>query len=378
MDDDAIDTTEALMHADESTDGVPKRGHDDPARSERHARIELPPDEGYQGPTYYRIGIDHEYEEGAEEIHFQCTRIRKLENLEKAGANLRRLYLIANAIEKMENLDSNINLEHLELYQNEVKRIENISHLINLSVLDFSFNKIRSTKYLGCCPFERLDKLYLSSNKIVEIEGLFHFRNLTMLELGSNRIRIVPPALAQLENLRELWLGKNKIVSMTLPPLPKLRHLSLQNNRLEVWESPFFHNLSGLTHLYLGHNNLPTLPPDFGILKDLVEIDLAKNAVTQIRPLPELTKLEELWLNDNQVADLEEVVNLASMPALKTVYLERNPCQNQGDPDSEARYKKRILEVCPRLSQLDAEHLDAEVKVVTDGMEKLVIGIRKR
>lgn len=346
--------------------------------AERRAKVELPPVEDDDGPTYYRIGIDHTYEPDDEDIHFQCTRIRKLENLEAAGPRLKSLCLIANCIEKIENLDTNVNLEHLELYQNLLKKIDNISHLTKLTTLDLSFNKIRSTAYLGSCPFENLGKLYLSSNKIEDMQGVFHFTKLKMLELGSNRLREVPADLGNLVNLEELWLGKNKIISMALPPLPNLRHLSMQNNRLEVWEPVFFTNCSGLTHLYLGFNNLPTLPEEFARLLDLEEVDLARNPITQIRPLPELEKLEELWMNDCQVDDLAEVRHLASMKGLKTVYLERNPMHGLGEYEKELKYKEAILEACPQLTQMDALRLNSAVKVITDGSEKSVVGIRKR
>jgi len=278
----------------------------------------------------------------------------------------------------MENLDSNVNLEHLELYQNLIKKIENISHLTKLTNLDLSFNKIRSSEPLSACPFDKLVRLYLSSNKIQDIEGVFHFSNLEMLELGSNRIRAVPPGLGQLTNLRELWLGKNKIASMALPPLPALRSLSMQNNRLEVWDPTFFENARGLTHLYLGHNNLPDLPEEFAQLTDLVEFDLAKNAVSHIAACSQLQKLEELWLNDNQITDLGEVRHLAAYPQLKTVYLERNPMQNLGDKEREARYKEAIMAAVPNLQQLDAIRLQQDVKIITNGSERHVIGIRKR
>lgn len=347
-------------------------------RRERRARVELPPPEEDHGPTYYRIGIDYPYQPTDTEVIVQCGRIKKLENLEACGANLKNLTLIASCIEKIENLGSNVNLEHLELYQNLLKKIENISHLTKLTNLDLSFNKIRSSEPLGVCQFEQLQRLYLSSNKIDEIQGVFHFKQLTMLELGSNRIRAIPPEIGQLVNLRELWLGKNKIASLAIPPLPALRHLSLQNNRLESWEPIFFENASGLTHLYLGHNNLPNLPEEFGLLTELVELDLAKNAITVVTPIPQLTKLQELWMNDNQIKDLAEIKNLSAFPALRTIYLERNPMHGLGNEASEARYKEAILAAKPGLFQMDAERLLEKVKIISDGTEQNVIGIRKR
>ena len=265
----------------------------------------------------------------------------------------------------------------LRLYQNLLKKIENISHLQNLTVLDFSFNKIRLMDSLSACNFPRLERLYLSSNKITDVEGIFQFTNLKMLELGSNRIRTVPTEISSLVHLEELWLGKNKIVSMTLPPLPRLRHLSMQNNRLEVWEPAFFQNLSGLTHLYLGHNNLPDLPEEFALLTDLVEVDLVRNAITLIKPIPQLQKLEELWMNDNKIEDLGQISNLASFPALKTIYLERNPMQDLGNKEAEERYREAILKAVPQIQQIDAEHVNFDIRVISDGTERHIMGIRR-
>jgi len=343
----------------------------------RRARVQLPPPEEDEGPTYFRIGIDHTYGPEDDEIHFQCARIKKLENLEVAGERLKKLILIANCVEKIENLESNISLEHLELYQNQVKKIENIQHLKNLSVLDLSFNKIRLTDSLGACQFDRLERLYLSSNKIVDVQNIFHFPALKMLELGSNRIRVIPPEIGQLIQLEELWLGRNKIVSMAMPPLPSLRHLSMQSNRLEVWDTSLFQNLSGLTHFYVGHNNLPDLPDDFALMTNLKEVDLAKNAITLVKPMPQLTKLEELWMNDNQISDLAEVRNLSVFPSLQTVYLERNPMHGLGNEEAETKYKEAILQSVPNLLQLDAARLNQNVRVITDGSEQQVMGIRK-
>lgn len=275
-------------------------------------------------------------------------------------------------------METNVNLEHLELYQNLLKKVENIGHLTHLQNLDLSFNKIRSCESLGSFRFEKLERLYLSSNKIQDIEGVFNFKNLTMLEFGSNRIRAIPPQIGELTNLRELWLGKNKIVSMALPPLPSLRHLSLQNNRLEVWDASLFQNAPGLTHVYFGHNNLPDLPDEMALLTELKELDLARNAITLIRPFQQLANLEELWMNDNQISDLAEIRNLASFTGIKTVYLERNPMHGLGNAESEAKYKEEILSAVPHLIQLDATRLNQHVQVITDGSERSVVGIRKR
>jgi len=376
------DEAESQVQADQmDVDDVPPPPIPHPiprGPSERRARVEVPPPVPDEGPTYYRLGVDHIFSAEDPMIHIQCGRIKKLENLEVVGANLKNLTLIANLIEKIEGLTTNVNLEHLELYQNLLKRIENISHLSGLTNLDLSFNKIRSSAPLADCHFQDLRRLYLSSNKITDIEGVFHLTNIEMLEFGSNRVRAIPPQLSQLTNLKELWLGKNKIVSMALPPLPNLRHLSLQSNRLEIWDESLFHNAPGLQYLYFGHNNLPDLPEEFAILTDLKELDLAGNVITKIKPVPQLKNLVDLWMNDNKIDDLAEIANLAAFPALKTIYLERNPMQGLGIETSMAAYKEAIMQAVPELLQLDAVRIGSKVTVVTDGTENDVIGIRKR
>lgn len=122
---------------------------------------------------------------------------------------------------------------------------------------------------------------------------------------------------------------------------------------------------------------MPDLPEEFSLLTNLLEVDLAKNAITVIRPMPQLTKLEELWMNDCQIKTLEEVRNLGSFRSLRTVYLERNPMHGLGNTASEEKYKAAILEAVPDLVQLDALTLNSSVTVITDGSEKTVIGIRK-
>ena len=96
--------------------------------------------------------------------------------------------------------------------------------LKKLEVLDLSFNRIRTVTNLDSnSPFvNTLKKLYLTNNKLTDLEPntINCFKQLEHLELGANRFRNVSPALEGLSNLKELWLGKNKITTMHLPPMP--------------------------------------------------------------------------------------------------------------------------------------------------------------
>merc|ERR1712032_477187 len=84
------------------------------------------------------------------------------------------------------------------------------------------------------------------------------FKNLEVLELGANRLREIGSVVNGLTNLRELWLGKNKITSMAISQnLPNLEICSVQCNRLEHWDESFFKNCPKLRLLYLSENRLP-------------------------------------------------------------------------------------------------------------------------
>jgi len=342
---------------------------DEEPRKARVERVEVETD----GPptTYAQLGTDLPISPDSTTIHFQCARIKKLENLEHC-TKLRKLELIANCVEKLENLEANTELEHLELYQNLLKKIENIEHLHQLRVLDLSFNKIRKINCLH--NFVHLEKLYLSANKIIEVQGLDALCNLKLLELGANRIRVVTN-IAHMTQLEELWLGKNKIVSMELPPLPRLKRVSFQNNRLEEWHPSLFSNCPNITHLYLGHNKLPDFPTYFQNLKQLEELDMASNAL-QTLPRMDLPALKEYWLNYNNISSLDQVRTLDCFPQLETVYLEHNPIWKP--PPHDDLYKNAILTVVPYLKQLDSFHLQAAGSIVWKESEQKIRGIRKK
>ena len=213
--------------------------------------------------TYQVLGRDIPLDASMTELNLSTARIQKLVNLDMIGAGLKKIRLVANLVDRIEGLEACPNLVHLELYQNRIKKIENLENLSHLQHLDLSFNLIRKVEYLNASlPFcENLKTLYLPNNKIetVAAENVTCFPNLEILELGANRLRTVP-SLRGLTQLRELWLGKNKITSMGLFSeegeaggwqLPFLHTCSLQCNRLEEWDESFFKGCPALVKLYL-------------------------------------------------------------------------------------------------------------------------------
>ncbi|GAW80028.1 protein phosphatases PP1 regulatory subunit sds22 [Plasmodium gonderi] len=296
--------------------------------------------------TYNVLGEITTFDEKETIISHQYARIRKIENVDKCK-NLKILQLISNCIEKIENLENNLELENLELYENSIKKIENICMLTNLKILDLSFNKIRIIENID--TLINLEELYLSSNKIAKIENLQNCKKLRLLELGYNKIRKIEN-LENLTNLEELWLGKNKIEELNIPFFPKLKKLSLQHNRLTNWSVDSIQNIPQVTELYVSYNKLSFIIDNIKELKHLKVFDLSYNEIENILICSELKSVEELWLNNNNIHNIEMIKNLRENENLKTLYLEKNEIQET----LKDNYRSQIISILPQLKQLDA------------------------
>lgn len=84
-------------------------------------------------------------------------------------------------------------------------------------------------------------------------------------------------------------------------------------------------------------------------LVNLKILDISNNRIKSLDGLRTLTTLTDLWANENQIEDLDEVEAAlkATAGCLETVYLRGNPCA--ADP----KFKLRMLYLLPKLEQLD-------------------------
>jgi len=288
--------------------------------------------------------------EEIELVHSRLNSISRL-GLQRFGPHLRKLCLRQNYIAHLdpEVLHVLTALEELDLYDNKVKHVgEGLDRLSNLSILDLSFNLLRHVPDT-LSHLTSLKTVYFVQNKISHITGLDSVgRTLRSLELGGNRIRAIE-GLNALENLEELWLGKNKIGRLeNLGNLRRLRVLSIQSNRLTRLEG--LDDLENLEELYLSHNGIERLE---GLQRNLKlrTLDIGNNFVAQIENVAHLTSLQELWINDNKITTLLDLEpQLKHVAALETIYLEGNPVQKSEG----SAYRRKVILALPQIKQLDA------------------------
>ena len=134
----------------------------------------------------------------------------------------------------------------------------------------------------------------------------------------------MPPEIGQLTGLTTLDLGSNQLT--TLPPeigqLTGLTTLHLWNNQLTTLP-PEIGQLTGLTKLRPSSNQLTTLPPEIGQLTSLTTLHLGRNQLTTLPPeIGQLTSLTTLHLGSNQLTTLPP--EIGQLTRLTTLDLSRN------------------------------------------------------
>ncbi|GBE61635.1 phosphatase regulator subunit [Babesia ovata] len=195
-----------------------------------------------------------------------------------------------------------------------------------------------------------------------QAENIGSLVGLELLELGSNRIREYDE-IQLLPRLKSLWLGRNKITHMRLPPLPHLTTCSLQNNRICEWAPEIASSCPELQELYLSFNRLTEIPPLINRMRKLSILDLGNNDISRINIDEPNDCVEELWLNDNSIEDERDIEPLKLFRRLKVLYLERNPIQAKLGPG----YRNRVLHILP----LESAGRHARAKLRNSYVERL-------
>lgn len=125
--------------------------------------------------------------------------------------------------------------------------------------------------------------------------------------------------------LRELWLGCNKIEKLVPIHLPQLIIISLSNNKLT--------SLIGIEQCInleqcLADNNSLTCIEIMKELSNLKIIDISRNQITEISALYN-HKLTDLWMSDNPLEAIKELLRLKHKDCLDSISFERCNCPSQ-------------------------------------------------
>lgn len=238
-----------------------------------------------------------------------------------------------------EKLEKSISFEDENLY-------EAIKETLSDKIL--SADDITKTVKLNRFIIPKIESLELSSKGICNLSGLEEFENLNILNLRDNRIDDIA-VLKSLKHLQMIDLSQNTTINMIdLSDLTELSTLDLSKNQLQNLENLKLPEGIGLylddcglkendlekistrnySELSLQNNNLQ----DIQILQDweIVFLNLANNAIEDVHDLKkvlalnlsgnkyvkgisELKQLNELWLIDCGLQNLEELLPLENL-----------------------------------------------------------------
>lgn len=85
-------------------------------------------------------------------------------------------------------------------------------------------------------------------------------------------------------------------------------------------------------------------------------LDLSYNKIEILEGLQELTKLEELWINSNEIQNFADLNILTSNKGLRVLYVWGNPVAQFPS------LRQKLISILPELEQIDAAYLKVEYR----------------
>jgi leucine-rich repeat protein SHOC2 len=199
-----------------------------------------------------------------------------------------------------------------------------IGSMKSLEMLNLSYNKISAFESIQ--NLKNLKHLLLSHNQLSEISNEFEcLSNLRIIDLDHNKLKEFPTFISKLKDLEELYIGYNEIEELPKSEsgelfTPNLKKFNITNNHLKEIPEEFLKNyLLNSNSLQFQSNHLIS----FSSLKDLTslqEITLNENQISNIPELP--TNLEKLMIDFNLISTIDD--HVYDLKELKHLHLRGN------------------------------------------------------
>ncbi|KAI0369704.1 L domain-like protein [Pilatotrama ljubarskyi] len=215
-------------------------------------------------------------------------------------------------------------------------------------LIDLTSRSLRAVPVTLYAHADAIVSLNLSRNPMLEIPLDFIQACTTLRELRLSHMALkkVPQSVRHCRTLQWLDLSCNRIADLDdagLQQIPQLRHLKLQNNRMEKLPY-YFPHLRELRDLNISNNKFKHLPAVVCELRSLVDLDASFNSISELPDeLGQLVELDHLIIVGNQVSRIpEQCANLRNLRVL----------------DCRRNHISDISVVCtlPKIEQLLADH----------------------
>ena len=251
-----------------------------------------------------------------------------IKNIYNNGLNMKEMNLKNLPIEEMQNCIQKNSLNKIDFSSNQINDINNLTYVLNRieSITELNLSKnIIETFPLIILSLPNLSILNISKNKITKFPydeftstNLSQIKcNLTFLDISFNFLNKFPDVIGLFQNLSELNLASNNIISIDNilnMKLMELDILNLSDNKIEKLPNKLYKIIPKLKSFLVSNNNLRDIPSDVCLLKNLNNVNFYGNQIRRLRN-DALTSASALlnYLRKIHVFDEEDKINDVNM-----------------------------------------------------------------
>lgn len=239
-------------------------------------------------------------------------------------------------------------LKKLDVSSNKLTgNVPSLAGLINLFYLNLSNNSLEGDIFQSISNLNKLQEIHLGDNNFeLSSKDFSSFSQLISLDISKCNISEIPSNLNTLPNFINLNVSKNNITNYSnlssitnleelkisgnqlteipsvIGNLTKLKTLDVSNNSLTQFAT--LSNLTQLEWLSLENNALQNVPSEIQNLQKLIHLNLGRNLLTSgFSTISALPKLEQLWLDHNQISG-NFPTEILSSPHLMSLSVQSN------------------------------------------------------
>ena len=251
-----------------------------------------------------------------------------MHNIFNNGLIMKEMNINNIPVEEMQNCIQKNSLNKIDFSSNQIKGINNLTYVLNriesITELNLSKNLIE-TFPLIILSLPNLSILNLSKNKINKFPydeftstNLSQIKsNITFLDISFNFLNKFPDVIGLFQNISEINLASNNIISIDNilnMKLFELDVLNLSDNKIDKLPNKLYKVIPKLKSFLCSNNNLRDIPSDICLLKNLNNINFYGNQIRRLRneALTSATALIS-YLRKIHVFDDEDKMNDANI-----------------------------------------------------------------
>ena len=266
-----------------------------------------------------------------------------MHNIYNNGLVMKEMNLKEIPVEEMQNCIQKNSLNKIDFSVNQIIDINNLTYVLNriesITELNLSKNLIE-TFPLIILSLPNLSILNISKNKISRFPydeftstNLSQIKcNLTILDISFNFLTKFPDVIGLFQNISEINLANNNIISIDNilnMKLFELDILNLSDNKLEKLPNKLYKVIPKLKSLLCSNNDLRDVPSDVCLLKNLNNVNFYGNQIRRLRT-DALTSATALlnYLRKIHIFDDEDKMNDTN---INNINLPQNQMNNFGN-----------------------------------------------